>query len=269
MKSILFPTDFSKPSMKAYAFAQSLAEKMNAQLTVLHVEPISKNLNIQELDIGQEQLHQHPKEQKLFTSFFTPERLNLDLTFSIKKGIIGRVIVDAANALDADVIVMASKSKKNPTEKYLGSVAMHVMEHAKKDVIIVPSNWRYSEVNKIAFASNLISSDLATLISLSNLAANLNVNLVCSHVKCGSHEQEEEHIFRRLQVELKKEGKSPQFIQLLPGPIHQVLSAFVQTNSIDLLAMTACHDPENPLTFPSTSIAVTATSDIPIMIIKN
>ncbi|GAI44926.1 unnamed protein product, partial [marine sediment metagenome] len=36
-KRILFPTDFSEPSKKAFDVALNIANKMNAQLSVLHV----------------------------------------------------------------------------------------------------------------------------------------------------------------------------------------------------------------------------------------
>ena len=98
LKRILFPVDFSDRSLRAAAYAESLAGRFDAETVLLHViEPPTYNSTMDDLrEISPEQID----------TFFGPEIKHLRTVRAIERGEAGRTIVEYACKHHVDLIMM-------------------------------------------------------------------------------------------------------------------------------------------------------------------
>lgn len=131
IKRILCPVDFSETSEKAFRVADGLAQRLQAELVLLHAFDIPATIDIP----GQE----HPADTEL------PARLNairsssLDVALDrvLHAGPPGDVICWLAQERGCDLIVMGTHGRTGVVRLLLGSVAEHVLRHARCPVLTV------------------------------------------------------------------------------------------------------------------------------------
>jgi nucleotide-binding universal stress UspA family protein len=142
VKRILAPTDLSEVSMAALPQAIFLARSFSAELILLHVIetfPIdymmglneSKKMNATLEDRAQE----HVEEAAGRISY-------PNVKTAIRWGKPFQEIVNAADELNADLIVLATHGHTGLKHVYLGSTAERVVRHARRPVLVVRSSLR-------------------------------------------------------------------------------------------------------------------------------
>jgi nucleotide-binding universal stress UspA family protein len=155
IRRILYATDLSPNSAYAFQYAVNSAIKHDAKIIILHVfEPISPAIRTQiigHLD--------HEKMKKIFDDrvSYTIDRIKKRLnTFSEKElkdysktedliesiqvceGFPANAILEKANELECDAIVMGTHGKGIIAYTFLGSVAKRVLRRTRKPVFIIP-----------------------------------------------------------------------------------------------------------------------------------
>lgn len=139
IQGVLVPVDFSKESILAAKFAASLAQQYHSKLFVLHVrEPIplyarSEILNFEEI---QEKIAQ---ELRADLGNVIPKKVKetIQVEEVIEVGRPGHVIVEEAEKLGVDVIVIATHGRTGLAHVLLGSVAEKVIRHAPCPVFVI------------------------------------------------------------------------------------------------------------------------------------
>lgn len=135
-KTILAPTDFSKPSRNAVATAARLAEQGGANIILLHMihlpasGAIEAGMNMDEVvRLARESLADIAGE---IPSARVREKL-------VRLGPQGTVpgIIDAAREFSADLIVIATHGHSRLERVLLGSTAEKVVRHAPCPVLVV------------------------------------------------------------------------------------------------------------------------------------
>lgn len=151
MKKILIGVDDSKFSEYATTYAFKLAEKLDAQVGLVHIiEPVTAVENT-DTGIGL------PMENNL--DYVTPELIDIQQQGSeslidrvIKKHGQGREIahftefgstaegiVECAKEFNADMIIIGTHSRTGLDRLFMGSVAEHVVRYATVPVLVVPA----------------------------------------------------------------------------------------------------------------------------------
>lgn len=154
IKNILYASDLNEGSRPAFRHAIKLAELHEAKLTYLHaVEKISDGAsavlqNVIERDelealekSGSARLMEKVKQRiKAFCEEEVPEgTINpSDIATCVDQGKPWQVIIDTADKINADMIVMGVRTHATLQHMLLGSTSRKVMSHSVIPVLIVP-----------------------------------------------------------------------------------------------------------------------------------
>ena len=139
---ILCPIDFSESSYKALETAEELAVHFEAKLTVLHVVqdipelpalPTNPSIDIPEY---QEKLEE---AGKIALEMTIKDKVSsvVEAQAMIKNGRPADVIVDVANVLNPNFLVISTHGESGVTHFMFGSVTEKVMRHASCPVLTV------------------------------------------------------------------------------------------------------------------------------------
>ena len=129
---ILCPTDFSDAATEAVMYAERMAREANADLVLVHAFDMPVSYSLQ----GQE----HPKDSRI------EAQLNEVLSDSphrdrIKRvqhaGDAGEVICWLAQDRQCDLIIMGTHGRTGISHLLFGSVAEHVLRHARCPVLTI------------------------------------------------------------------------------------------------------------------------------------
>ena len=140
LERILVPVDFSDCSLDALEYAAVVAQQAKASLMLLHVlEPVSYGLDF---TLG----HSRTREQVREAWTKRLEELASSLTvthvpveFQLRGGLPADSILDSAQTLPCDLIVMGTHGRRGISHTISGSVAEAVLRRARCPVIAVRS----------------------------------------------------------------------------------------------------------------------------------
>ena len=131
IQRILCPVDFSETSDKAFVAADRLANRLGAELVLLHAFEYPEQLTIaaqeRPLDpaLG-------PKLEGIKSSY-----PNMKVEHVLHAGPPGEVICWTAQSRNCDLIVMGTHGRTGLMHLLMGSVAEYVMRHARSPVLTV------------------------------------------------------------------------------------------------------------------------------------
>ena len=140
---ILLPVDGSDTADLALSKAGQLAKSFGSQVVLLSVIEPFPALTMSEMDLGiaQQQYAQIAQNQADTTLLKAKDALKaqgVDAQEMKLEGVSAwRGIVDAADNLGADLIVMGSHGRKGLQKLVLGSVTQKVVSHAARSVLVV------------------------------------------------------------------------------------------------------------------------------------
>jgi nucleotide-binding universal stress UspA family protein len=137
---LLVPTDFSRPAARALQYAGAFARRYGGRLTLLTViepDPLSRfETNL--LAVSRKTLHARVAAElsDLARQHVAPEHLEAVWVRSGKPFV---EIVHAAQALKADLIILATHGYTGLRRVLLGSTAERVLREAPCPVLVVPA----------------------------------------------------------------------------------------------------------------------------------
>lgn len=142
-RRILVPIDFSSQSPATVAHAIRIAGPASARITLLHVVEIPRtemNLGVfaamERIQATLDSLREDA--QRNLTAFGNEVRaLGMECTEEVRAGIPYEQIVDAAEGIAPDLIVIGHKGASGLVRFLLGSTAERVVRHARCSVLTV------------------------------------------------------------------------------------------------------------------------------------
>lgn len=155
IKRILVAKDLSKESSNVVRYALELGSKFDAEIHVLHVMPTvdSAVLNMVAISMGPDKLAQLNAMNEKDLAEQTKVQLNAILDDETRRGDVqlskapqievhhgeaAPTILQVADRLDVDMIILGSHSKGKLHYAFLGSVAEKILRKTQRTVIIVP-----------------------------------------------------------------------------------------------------------------------------------
>ncbi|MDX2494230.1 MAG: universal stress protein [Desulfuromusa sp.] len=155
INKILVAKDLSKESSRVIRYALELGCKFHAQVHVLHVMPTvdSSVLNMVALTMGADNLAKFNATNEAELAEKTREQLDKIIKtetelmeeddihppeIEVHHGDAAPMILDVADRLDVDMIVLGSHSKGKLHYAFLGSVAEKILRKTHRAVTIVP-----------------------------------------------------------------------------------------------------------------------------------
>jgi nucleotide-binding universal stress UspA family protein len=189
VQKILCPTDFSVYSKNALQYAVLLAERENAEITLLHVDEFDVS------PLGYFQYHDEEiqKYRNLKTRIlkeqmdvFVKENVSADLKVN-KEIIPGRaykVIVEEAESKNYNLIVLARRGTTNLSDHLVGSTAERVVRLARCPVLSIPGTYppRTKSIRNILCPTDFSPSANAALSYALSLALMYGSKLFIQHI---------------------------------------------------------------------------------------
>ena len=160
MKTILFPTDFSKSAEHASQYAGMLARSMNARVVILNVHAPIFTKSQNELEQCREIAESKKESEEDLRNFTTiliektllcPDRIIQCVEFGSS---VAEKIVEKAKKINAHFIVMGTKGASNILTKWIGTNAEKVMKISECPVLIIPENISIKFPHNIVYAAD-------------------------------------------------------------------------------------------------------------------
>lgn len=189
MDTILAATDFSDSGTNAVNYAIELAKYFGAKLVLVNSYPMpyssfetggmpAEMISImQDASIGGLNNLKHKIEQE--------HKHNFNITCYSEMGFADNVIIEIANKVQADLIVMGIVGDGETSKMHLiGSTAIKVARSSTIPTFIIPNTISYHPIKNISFACNLDKTEESDLIYLNKLFGKMfNAQLEIIHVE--------------------------------------------------------------------------------------
>ncbi len=144
IQRILVPHDFNEPANRALAYAIALAQRFDAQVTVLHVYECP-SYGFPEAMVASYEFEAEVKRQSLIALDDVTARADagkVAIDTLLRRGTPWVEIGTAAESIKADLIVMGTQGRHGVARALLGSVAERVVRTASVPVLTVHANDR-------------------------------------------------------------------------------------------------------------------------------
>ncbi len=138
LKRILVPVDFSECSRKGLQYALAFARQFQAEVSLLHVVPdviAEPRFSVPAPDLQHALLEEGRRELDEEIQAHAPQASGLKPL--VRKGVPFQEIVQAAEELGADLIVVGTHGRTGLKHVLLGSTAERVVRHASCPVLVV------------------------------------------------------------------------------------------------------------------------------------
>ncbi|PZX14537.1 nucleotide-binding universal stress UspA family protein [Breznakibacter xylanolyticus] len=153
MKRVLVPIDFSEASLKALEFGVEMANRLKANLRIMHVvtgknyAPFFDPTHNAELRIDGMAEHWMEKLTHDFTPKYTVHGGNFD--YKVREGNVTREICNQAKYDDSSIIIVGSHGISGFEDKWIGSNAYRLVSNAPCPVMLVRKQTVWKEFQRI------------------------------------------------------------------------------------------------------------------------
>lgn len=243
MKRILFPTDFSDASIKAFIYALKLADAFKAEVITLHAYELPQlhygglPHTLKEVydSIELESFENYKDQIPLLREIAEKNNLgHVKISNILKHGDLIWTIKEVVKKEHIDYVVMGTKGATGLKETFLGSNAGSVVTEVNAYVITVPEESEYDGINNIVFTTRFNEDDKKALKKVLELAKMFGAKVHCLYVKTKKTNvndviiQDWKFLFKDDAVE---------FHIIENEDVQQTILNFTNAYEIDLLAM--------------------------------
>lgn len=200
MKTILYATDYSDNSVAALHFAYEISKKLNAKLTVLHVIDVPLVLgSTTSITYARKEVKAFVRDREKLKEFCTkslgsePEKLNVAIKVE-EESPIWKGILEKAEEIGADLIVVGAKGDSHIRKYLLGSTTTVLIEKADCPVLAIPPNTPFKSIKNIVYASDLEGSDIFTIEDMVAFASPFDARIHVVHITSNDKKTSEEQM---------------------------------------------------------------------------
>lgn len=210
-KRILIPTDFSSQAKAALISAMKMAEKIDAELFVLHSVDIHDRFisrsTPESIDSRETKLIKRLEEQ--VAEHLKSEGLeNLNPKVIIGTGSILDDVMEACETHNIDFIVMGSSGTSVLEGLFIGSNTERIVRHAKVPVVVIKNKpIEFEEGNTFVFASSLKSKDKSALEKAKIVAAAFQTKLELLYINTEANHKNTKEMFTLITSFLTEEER--------------------------------------------------------------
>jgi len=181
MKKIICPTDFSEAANNAIEYAAKLAQKLNIELEILHVQLVSA---ANPISSGIEACEYITPTSKVLEkmcvdirkTFSIPCNHSIETTSkTLEKAITGK-------SDENNLIIMGTNGTDDLYQYFFGTNSHHVIEKSKCPVLVIPEGVTYGTIKKIIFAWDYGHESKTSFFQLNDLFKANDVEITFLHV---------------------------------------------------------------------------------------
>lgn len=187
LTKLVVPVDFSECSYSAIRHAIAIAIRTGAELMLLHSVQLpvqtGEILNVPIADFERDAATKLSQIVAEINSWIKTERLRtIQVHFTVKTGFVSDEILWVAKNLNADMIVMGTRGAGAVAGMLLGSNASTVLQKSECAVMVVPEEAEFAGCRKIAFATDMVEIDAASIERLVGFAGHFDADLHLVHI---------------------------------------------------------------------------------------
>jgi len=199
VQRIMVPVDFSRYSKNACQYAIGLAEKLNAEIKLLHVyyNPVVNSMpmtdtyyyqvNLDEIirDIelrAKERMEQFYKD--IQDQIEQQGLKNVRVDYALIRGITHEEILFQTEEYNPDVIIVGTRGKGEKPGDLIGGVTRKIIEQASVPVLAIPEGSDYNGISNIniMYVTEFDDSDYKAIRKLMSIVSPFSVRLYCVHI---------------------------------------------------------------------------------------
>ncbi len=248
-KKIIVPTDFSRASRNAYAYASDLVAEWGGELQLLHVcHPGTESIDGLPLLAVEDLIRDREEELARFQLDEAGASMKQTVVDSLVDrevvvGLASDELIQRSASAATDLIVMATRGKGNVLDHAFGSVSSRVSQGGHCPVWLVPPRARYRGIRNILYASNYTSADERMVQKILRLAQpfGADVHLVQVNDNSDGNQQEmDELAIDRLFAQTTFQN-TLYLSTIRHNRIWEGLNGYAQENDIDLIVLVTRH----------------------------
>jgi len=248
MKRIVIPTDFSSNAGDALNYALHLTQNADTIIQIVHV--INPNIQIADIHTGatnailkqmiesaQERLDTVDAMAKIYCK--ENDDKNLEISSVLMFGNFSDQIKKAAIDFDADIIIMGTQGENHSfTEKVFGTVSSNVIKNSSVPVMLIPSGYKFKDIDNIIFATNLDHSDPYELYQATKLLSPNYGVIQCVHVVKINEDKNSEEIdkFSEYMIE-NSPSIQTRFFTEVSDDVEEVIQEYAENYDAELIIM--------------------------------
>lgn len=238
MKTILVPTDFSKPANNAALYAIRFAEEIKAKILLYHVYdfPIGIAGDVAVPLSTADQL-QKVSENLLKKTVKRLQRISsVEIKYKAKMG----SIVDKIREEEDKVtyIVMGMQGAGKLTELLVGSITTALLKKAKKPVLVIPEKAKYTRPRKIVLATDYEPTvNLNSLKSLKLFTRLFHSDILLVNVRNKKALITQENSIAENNLESALKGARHYYYYSDKDDLVEGINEFVKSKKADLIAI--------------------------------
>ncbi|TLX77463.1 universal stress protein [Labilibacter sediminis] len=251
MKRILVPIDFSENSLNALGYGVQIANKLNADLRVVHVKNKKKQYRYVQKDV-EAMLHDDVEDwmkeisENFKSKYYVPNGV---FDYKIREGNVFKEISNQAKYDDSALIVIGTHGASGFEDKWIGSNAYRLVCSAPVSVLTVRPERKWRGIGKIVLPISVDKSSrqkVPTVVGVANL---FNAKIVVLGVKEKGFGLKESRVrafvkqtvrFIENNTDLEVESKI-----ISGGSKAKLVMKFIEEEDADLVA-TKIHHSSNP-----------------------
>lgn len=199
VQRILVPIDFSDYSVNACRYAIGLAERLNAEIKLMHVyyNPVVNSMPltdtyyyqvnmdevIREIEVrAKSNMEEFYKDLKDKIEKDKIEGVKID--YALVRGIASEEIILESESYNPDVIIIGTRGQGEKENDLIGSVTAKIIEDTKVPVLVIPEDSLYQGIAtiNILYATNFDDSDYRAIQKLMNIISPFDIRLFCVHI---------------------------------------------------------------------------------------
>ncbi|WP_430613902.1 universal stress protein [Flavobacterium sp. JP2137] len=206
MKKILFLTDFSDLADQAYRYALSLAEKITAEIHILHVVPIIEATDLEEqqrihpfaefykenLEAQQWQAFQD-EVKRLEQIALANDQWDVPVYFHFEKGYFQEIALDYTSEKGINLVVMGTAGSKTLDAQLFGTHTSKLIDALQIPVLAIPQRAIYAAMRNFATAVLLTKNEIPLIAQLKKQLAPFQKPFTCVHIAATAKEAANAH----------------------------------------------------------------------------
>lgn len=234
MKTILFPTDFSKTATNALHVAVEIAAILPARLIILYT---IRSLADRDTFIAKDAFRTQDEAEKALIHLQAEISPRVPCEYLITKGAISDEISDVARKQQISLVVMGTKGAGDIPDSLaiLNSTTASLIEASVCPVLAVPANYRYQSITRIILAVDMDEVEQTVLQPFLELVTALKAEVILLTI-----------VSEKEKVPAQSNGLS-ELLNGLPFVTHALtdpnvvegIHAFIQAHQADLLTVIA------------------------------
>lgn len=234
MKTILFPTDFSKASANALDYALEIAQLLSARILLLYAV---RNFADRDTFIEAQKFTSREEAEQALKELSSQIASKVPCEYVIKTGAITDEISAVAKKHQAYMVIMGTKGAGSVPDSLalLNSTTVDLISERVCSVLAIPAKTRFKPIRKIVLAVDNESAEAAVLIPLLELAQVLQAEISLITIVSDPKEP----AAKNSSVERILDGFNYSSHQLHNEDVIDGIGEFTKTHPGDLLAVIA------------------------------